>query len=59
MAVTATIFDLVSVDLLTYVWVDWSDFFCGLLRGDCRKVPFDDECCRYTHHQSSTYSTSS
>jgi hypothetical protein len=26
MAGTAVILDLVSVDFLTYAWVDWSDF---------------------------------
>jgi hypothetical protein len=32
--------------------------FLWLIGGGWRKVPFDDECCCYTHHQSSPYSTS-
>jgi hypothetical protein len=27
----AAILDLVSVDFLTYAWVDWCDFFCGFV----------------------------
>jgi hypothetical protein len=42
MTAMATIFDLVSIDYLTYAWVDWSEF-CGLLGGNWRKVPFDDQ----------------
>jgi hypothetical protein len=43
MAATATILKLVSVDYLTNTLVDWSDFFCGLLWGNWRTVPFNDQ----------------
>jgi hypothetical protein len=50
---------LVSVDFLTYAMPGLTGpIFFVAYWGDCRKFPFDDECCRYTHHQSSPYSTS-
>jgi hypothetical protein len=36
------ILDLLSIDILTNDWVDWSNFLVAHW-GDLRKVPFDDQ----------------
>jgi hypothetical protein len=39
MAATSAILNLDSVDFLTYAWVDWSNFFCGLLGVTAGRFP--------------------
>jgi hypothetical protein len=61
MAAMAANLDLVSVDYLTNACVNWSDFFCGFLGATASAGRFHlmmSAAARYTHHQSSPYSTS-